>query len=115
MKSEPVTVQAAIDLLNEASQLDPLAMRSLVEYHVPCDYTLADHPTVQVDCTENGDPIVGMLGIINGLFGVDENAQGKITGVWDPNDPGAPVTFILNPEFEGNTDDPGQASPTAAS
>lgn len=39
-----------------------------------------------------------MLGIINGLFGVDENAYGPVIANI-PDDPVEPVTFSFNRNF----------------
>lgn len=99
MKATSVTAQNAIALLNEASKLDPAAIRALIEHRVPCNCHLADHPTIEVGCTEDGDPRVGMIGLINGLFGLDANTRGPVlTNI--PDDPTKPVTFLLNPNFE---------------
>jgi hypothetical protein len=95
---KPVVPQDVINLLNEASKLDPAAIRALIKNRVPCSGGLADHPTIQVDTTEDGEPRVGMLGVINGLFGVDENTWGPVIENF-PNDTRDPVTFSLNPTF----------------
>lgn len=99
MKKTPVTPHDAIALLNEASKLDPATIRNLISYRVLCRCDLADHPTIEVDTTESGEPILGTLGIINGLFGVDENAHGPVIA-HIPDDSAEPVTFSLNPRFE---------------
>lgn len=99
MKVRPVTPLDIIALLNEASMVDRAAIRALVEHRVPCNCGLADHPTIEVGCTEDGDPRVGMIGIINGLFGVDEDAYGPVLANI-PDDRAEPVTFSLNPNFK---------------
>ena len=99
MNAKTVTIQEVIALLNEAAQLDSEAIRALVDHQVPCNYNLADHPTIQVGCTEDGEPRLGVLGIINGLFGVDENAHGPVIADV-PDDPAEPPVFSLNPNFE---------------
>jgi hypothetical protein len=99
MKTKSVTVLAVIDLLNEASKLDPTAIHALVNYHVPCNYELADHPTIPVGVTEDGDPEIGLLAIINGLFGVDEDVRGSVIAEF-PNGPLEPLMFSLNSNFE---------------
>jgi hypothetical protein len=99
MKLKPVTAQDAIALLNEASKLDPEAIRALVEHRVPCNCALADDPTIPVSCTENGDPRGGMAGVINGLFGVDEDTHGPVPANI-PDGPAAPATISLNSNFE---------------
>jgi len=42
---------------------------------------------------------VGMIGIINGFFGVDENAYGPVIAN-TPDDPAGRVRFSLNPNFK---------------
>ena len=98
MKVKPVTPQDAVDLLNEASQLDPASIRFLIERRAVCTPGLADHPTIQVNTDESGTPYVGLLGVINGLFGVDENTCGSVIA-FIPDDPKAAITFALNPNF----------------
>jgi hypothetical protein len=71
--SDPITAEQAVELLNELCETDAQALRALIDYRVPCSAALGDHPTVQVGHVDD-DPEkpleVGMLGIINGLFGV---------------------------------------------
>lgn len=71
---ESVTIKDVVALLNRAAKKDLVAMRSLIETRVPCNKALGDDPTILV--TEEGS--VGLLGIINGLFGVDDKGWGTI-------------------------------------
>jgi len=82
-----ITPDDAILVLNEAVRADPEAVLALVEYRVPCNDALADHPSIQVrninppPDTSKMDATnpallaqvktceVGLLGILNGLFG----------------------------------------------
>lgn len=75
-----VTKEQAVTLLNEIHALDPSVLQNLVSHRVPCNEALANHPTVQVGLVdgEDGKFEVGILGIINGLFGVDEKGWGFI-------------------------------------
>ena len=87
------TVDEAIAVLNRIHAADPTVLPALIAYRVPCNRAVADDPTVQVG-TSGGrtskldDPTfeVGLLGVINGIFGVDEQSwgaehddQGKLT------------------------------------
>jgi hypothetical protein len=76
-----VTVDSALVLLNACMALDPKAMHALIESRVPCNDALADHPTVQV-LSVDGQPHVGILGLINGLFGTDQVGRGPIAAVF---------------------------------
>lgn len=78
---ESVTIDEAIALLNEAVDLDADAMHRLVNKRVRCNAALADHPAIQV--LNSAPSAVGLLGILNGLFGVDERGWGAITAVYD--------------------------------
>ncbi len=89
------TVDEAIATLNSILQADHEAIRKLIERRIPCNQALADHPTVQVDGIADGH-YVGMLGIINGLFGVDEREWGYIAAQYD--DAGQLQRFIRTPE-----------------
>lgn len=62
------TVEQAVRLLNEALEADPEAIRKLVDFHVDCNIKLAGHPSIQVRTVNKSDS-VGLLGIINGIFG----------------------------------------------
>lgn len=73
-------------VLNELIDSDQKAIEALIEFRVPCDGMLADHPTVQVS-QDKEDCKVGFLGILNGLVGVIETGPktgwGLITAVFD--------------------------------
>lgn len=77
MEPKTVNLDAAIEFINELIETDREAITALWQNRVPCNQALADHPTVQVG-EENGRFVVGLLGILNGLFGVDETGTGFI-------------------------------------
>lgn len=91
------SVDAAITLLNDLLERDPEALHTLMETRVPCNDALADHPTVQVGTREDGTAEVGILGILNGMFGVDSRGRGAIASLY--ND-GKLIGFIksISPE-----------------
>jgi hypothetical protein len=74
---QEITPDATAELLNELLSIDRQAVSGLIATRIPCNDLLADHPTVQV-VTENGQCKVGFLGILNGLFGVDDKGYGPI-------------------------------------
>lgn len=88
----PVYPRDVVRLLNEAVKVDRQAVQDLIECRVPCNKGLADHPTIQVSAfdEQTGEPTpgeykVGLLGILNGLFGTDCEGWGFITAnfnVW---------------------------------
>ena len=85
MIHKTVSFQEVIDVLNGALALDREAVEVLVEQRVPCNEALADHPTIQVQGDDSG-AAVGLLGVLNGLFGTDEEGWGPIAAVFDDDD-----------------------------
>lgn len=77
-----VSVDDAIYLLNELLEFDPNAIGAMVANRVPCNEYLAEHYSVQVQQL-NGGYNIGLLGIINGLFGIDNDGWGAITCEFD--------------------------------
>ena len=77
-----VTLTQAVAFFNEVLQCDPDALSKLMNYRVPCNDALAEHPTIGVRI-ENGESDVGFLGILNGLFGIQSNNTGYIAGFKD--------------------------------
>lgn len=97
---ETITVDHAIEYLNQLLELDKPAIAALLANRVPCNQELANHPTVQAS-TQHGGYHVGLLGIINGLFGVDEKERGPITLVFDK---GELAKFVQTDSlFSGNS------------
>jgi hypothetical protein len=75
-------VDEMIEFLDTLAKMDPVGMGKLIAARVPCNQTLAEHPTVQVGAgREFGKPeegwMVGVLGILNGFYGRFEG------GDWD--------------------------------
>ena len=79
MIKKSVAVEAVIELLNELLEIDSDAVSNLVLNRVECNEELADHSTVQVAWNKEDDTFsVGLLGILNGLFGIDSCGYGAI-------------------------------------
>lgn len=59
-----------LEALNSAFQADPAAVHCLCANRVPCNQTLADHPTVQVGAIPVWSDAhqVGALGLLNGVI-----------------------------------------------
>lgn len=75
-----------IQYLNSLVALDAYAISKLIDYRVPVNKALTDHETVQIlqkGTEENPEYCVGLLGILNGLCGVDEDGWGYIVAVCD--------------------------------
>ena len=96
-----------IRMLNGAMELDADALHALAEFRVPCNAQLAAHPTIQVRtekvsstsgaATFTEQYKVGLLGILNGILGVDEHKQAYLAGDYDNS--GKLRKFIVNPSL----------------
>lgn len=78
-----------VALLNEALELDPVAISALCVHRVPCQIGLAKHPRIQVKqigAQSLAQYEVGMIGILNGLSGVDSEGRGAIAAEFDDSE-----------------------------
>ena len=80
---ENVNIDQVIDFLNNALKYDKQCVEKLCNNRVECNEKMADHPTIQVHCYNNESPSVGLIGILNGLFGIDEYGWGRIAAIKD--------------------------------
>ena len=80
MTTQPIAVDNAIQVLNDALAADPAAVAALMAMETPCNDALADHPTIQVGESRltPGITVVRPIGLINGLFGAAEDDWGFI-------------------------------------
>lgn len=69
--------ERVITLLNELVEIDRDAIEKLVNYRVACNRKLGEHPTVQVGI-EDDVHRVGLVGILNGVVGVDDYLNGAV-------------------------------------
>lgn len=69
-----INVDDVIVLLNDLIELDKSTIHALVETRVTCNDSIKNHPTVQVMSKDNVNE-VGLIGIINGLFGTLEGEK----------------------------------------
>lgn len=84
MISKMTTLDYVIEFLNELILIDPIAMHELfLNRRVKCNKALAHHPSVQVKGHKDGSFDVGILGILNGIFGTDKDGYGGIVMVID--------------------------------
>lgn len=77
------TIQDVVNLLNELNELDHVAINDLATTRVKCNDKIADHEKVQVISKTDGTTEVGILGILNGLFGTE---KARIAAIFDDND-----------------------------
>jgi hypothetical protein len=72
----------AVTVLNRALEKDPEAVRALFSKHIFAP-RLLDDETILVD----QDSGVGVLGILNGIIGLNDYGTGYIAGAYDLEDP----------------------------
>lgn len=77
------SVTDAINTLNELVELDRYGIQSLIEKKIVCTPELAEHSTCQVSKNNDGYYEVGLLGVINAIFGVDDNSNGFIVASYN--------------------------------
>ena len=77
MIKETVSIDEVIDLLNGAIESDRSAMQNLANARVQCNEELSLHETIQVGVVD-GKFRVGLIGILNGIFGMNEEGCGPI-------------------------------------
>lgn len=75
----------AVRVLNRIHAEDATVMPALIAYRVPCNEALTDDETVQVGRAVPNEPQceVGLLGILNGIFGINDNRYGYIAAIYD--------------------------------
>ena len=61
-------------VLNRANGADPGAVLAMFRHRVPVNETLRDDPTIQV----GADSSMGILGLINGLVGIQRDGRGCV-------------------------------------
>ena len=93
-----LAVECAINVLNEALELEPVAITDLLLHRVSIGPGLATHPSIQCLAAGPDSYKVSALGLINGLFGADENDWGFIYAHVD--DSGVITHFSTKPDDE---------------
>lgn len=87
MVRESVTIAECVELLNRILGVDPGAITGLIGMKMLCDKALADIPGIELGLSTgapggpyDGKPMVGLLGVLNGLFGADGPEGGPYQG-----------------------------------
>ena len=86
---ETVAVKDVIAMLNELHQLNPELMTDFTLKRFPCNHAIRDHKTVQAFCYGDAsleEPKVGLVGLLNGLLGIDRNHFGPIAAILEEED-----------------------------
>ena len=70
--SEAIAARRAVRVLNSALDADPQCLQGILRFSLVCSEAMAEHPTVQVQAYGDEPPRLSPLGLINGLFGMDD-------------------------------------------
>ena len=82
MIKETVSIEEALEVLNRAVLLDRAAVEDLLNLRVTCNEALASDSEIQIGRYWGESPTLSFLGLLNGIFGEDEN-WGAICAVFD--------------------------------
>jgi len=107
--TDRITPKKTVAFLNAAMALDAKAMHELVETRVRCTLALASHNGISPFCYNKSEHAIGLLGILNCLFGAYASGDGKIAALFCD---GRLVRFVHLKEgavisdfiFEGNNE-----------
>ena len=81
---DAISIRQAVAVLNDLVKTDRDAMRRLIQQRVPCNEAMLNHPTAQaLKINEGDEPTIGLLGVLNALFGIDAEGWGPIAAVFD--------------------------------
>jgi len=94
MFRDKISIDETIEYLDSLFVADPRAMRAMLRTLTVCNNALAEHPTAQA-WTWGEDASIGLMGIINGMFGVDGDGRGAIAYCLD--EAGELVGFMRTP------------------
>lgn len=72
IKRDEISAQYVVDFLNELVRLDKYALTDMMTERISVNKELMNHPTVLVKELVEGVPEIGLLSIINGMFGLED-------------------------------------------
>jgi len=70
-KRDEISAQYVVDFLNELVRLDKYAMTDMMSERISVNREFRTHPTVLFMDLVEGVPEVGLMSIINGMFGLE--------------------------------------------
>lgn len=85
MIKESVTIDEMVTFLNEFLSLDPQATSEFLNRRILVNDLVVNHPTIQCRVKDNQGSI-NLIGLLNGLFGIDEKGYGALCYVIEEAD-----------------------------
>ena len=80
---ESVTLIDVADFFSQLLQIDEDAVNAIFSIRVGCNDFMACHPSVQVAKLSENYFLVGLIGLINGIFGADQYGWGHFSVKYD--------------------------------
>ncbi len=80
-----MTPSQVVDFLNDMLRTDPEAISALFNHREPCNSLMIDHPYVMAQLGRDNVARVGVLGLLNGMIGQENNRLNFAAA------PGAPI------------------------
>lgn len=71
IKRDEISAQYVVDFLNELVRLDKYALTDMMSERISVNKALKNHPTVKTKELVEGVTEIGLLSIINGMFGLE--------------------------------------------
>ena len=78
MIKKSVTIEEVVDYLNDLLKTDHKAIQAMFNERFRVSKALANHPTMQVISYREVYFSAGIIGLLNGMFGVDDNGDGSL-------------------------------------
>lgn len=75
IKRHEICVEFVVEFLNELVRLDKYAMTDMMSERITVNKDFRNHPTVKVKELVEGVPEIGLLSILNGMFGLEGETQ----------------------------------------
>lgn len=100
--SPVISATDAVRILNEALELDRLAVETLFGVRVNVNKKLSEHDSIQV----NANRTMSVLGLLNGIFGINAQGLGYIAAeveVDSDNIRGKLVEFVLTSDIPSSS------------
>ena len=99
MIKEFVGIEEALEVLNRLVEKDKVAATCLVDIRIPCSIDVAFDDTIQTGFHVDYEATLGLLGVVNGIFGVDSKGQSAIVAEY-----GYVCTCDVAHDVEGSKD-----------
>lgn len=71
IKRDEISAQYVVDFLNELLRMDKYALTDMMSERISVNKELKNHPTVMSRELVEGVPEIGLLSVLNGMFGLE--------------------------------------------